>query len=73
MRQPAVAFLAATADEEQRMASGVLQGRHALVTGASGGLGADLARELACRGAGLLPVARREDRLRALERELRCS
>jgi NAD(P)-dependent dehydrogenase (short-subunit alcohol dehydrogenase family) len=57
--------------EEQTMSGSTpLQGRHALVTGASSGLGADLARELACRGAGLLPVARREDRLRALEREL---
>ena len=31
-----------------------LQGRHALVTGASSGLGADLARELDRRGASLL-------------------
>jgi short-subunit dehydrogenase len=47
-----------------------LSGRHALVTGASSGLGVDFARELAGRGAGLTLVARREDRLRALQREL---
>ena len=47
-----------------------LRERHALVTGASSGLGADLARELAGRGAGLTLVARREDRLRSLQQEL---
>jgi uncharacterized protein len=48
----------------------VLQGRHALVKGAPSGLGADFARELAGPGAGLTLVARREDQLRTLEREL---
>jgi short-subunit dehydrogenase len=57
--------------EEQTMSGSTpLQGRHALVTDASSGLGADLARELDRRGASLLMVARREDRLRALKREL---
>jgi short-subunit dehydrogenase len=42
-----------------------------LVTGASSGIGADLARELARRGHGVTLVARREGRLNALADELR--
>jgi short-subunit dehydrogenase len=63
--------LRTTTHEEQPMSSSTpLRGRHALVTGASSGLGADFARELAARGAAVTLAARREDRLRALQREL---
>jgi short-subunit dehydrogenase len=47
-----------------------LSNRRAIVTGASSGIGADIARELADRGHGVTLVARREDRLRELADEL---
>ncbi len=53
------------------MEANVLEGRTALVTGASSGLGVELARLLAGRGCALVLVARREDRLRAVRREIR--
>jgi short-subunit dehydrogenase len=47
--------------------------RTALVTGASSGIGVELARQLAGRGHGVTLVARREDKLRALADELAAS
>src|SRR4051812_25371277 len=47
-----------------------LPGRVAVITGASSGIGADIARELARRGHELLLVARSADKLSALGDEL---
>lgn len=47
-----------------------IRGKWALITGASSGLGMDFARILADRGCNLILVARREDRMQTLAREL---
>ena len=52
------------------MNDGSLQGKTALVTGASSGLGVDCAREPARRGCRVVLVARREELLKKLQGEL---
>ncbi|MFI1002580.1 SDR family NAD(P)-dependent oxidoreductase [Streptomyces galbus] len=53
--------------------SAALQGKAALVTGASSGIGEATARALAAEGAAVVLAARRLDRLRAVQEELRAA
>ena len=50
----------------QLVANAMIAQRYALITGASSGLGAEFAEQLAALGHPLILVARREDKLAAL-------
>ncbi|MFD6308247.1 SDR family NAD(P)-dependent oxidoreductase, partial [Streptomyces sp. NPDC060223] len=51
--------------------SALLSGRVAVVTGASSGIGEQIARTLAARGASVALLARREDKLEAIVKDIR--
>ena len=47
-----------------------MENQYALITGASSGIGLQIAHQLAQKGFGIILTARREDRLRELSQEL---
>jgi short-subunit dehydrogenase len=52
------------------VANSVLRGKTALITGASSGMGADFARQLAALGCRVILVARRAEKLQELQKEI---
>ena len=58
---------------QERMLSRMsnIQGKVVIITGASSGIGEATAKELASKGAKLVLAARREDRLKKLQEEIR--
>ena len=60
-----------TTIQRERSGSGILEGRVALVTGASSGIGSGIAAMLAMEGAGVVLAARREAELESVAADIR--